>query len=109
PRDVQKKRPFADRLNFPANYPYGRSMTDSPSFRSAAMESEVPQDNYDLGNEWGPGGCDIRHRFVMSLIYQVPFSSSAAAGAGLLTRLGRWIGGGWQGGAVHPAHGGLSL
>ena len=104
---VQAKRRLANGVSFLANYTYGRSMTDSPSFRSAAMESEVPQDNYDLGNEWGPGGCDIRHRFVMSLIYQVPFSSSAAAGSGLLTRLGRWIGGDWQVAAIHQAQSGF--
>ena len=44
------------------------------------MEPEVPQDSYNLDAEWGPGGCDIRHRFVTSLIYQLPLSSSGASG-----------------------------
>ena len=104
---VQTKRRFTNGLSFLANYTYGRSMSDSPSFRSAAMESEVPQDNYDLANEWGPAGCDIRHRFVMSVIYQLPFSAKAEAGSSVLARLGRWIGGDWQVAAIHQAQSGF--
>ena len=33
---------------------------DAPTFRSPAGESEVPQNSFDPGADWGPSGCDIR-------------------------------------------------
>jgi hypothetical protein len=35
------------------------------------FESSVPQSNNDLDAEKGPG-CDIRNRFTLSLVYQIP-------------------------------------
>jgi len=104
---VQVKRRFADGLSFLANYTYAKSLSDSPSFRSAAMEPEVPQDNYNLDTEWGPGGCDIRHRFVTSLIYQLPITSSAPQRGGKIGRVGKWIVGDWQVAVIHQAQSGF--
>ena len=42
------------------------------------MEPEVPQDSFNPDKEWGPAGCDVRHRFVASLIYQIPLSASSS-------------------------------
>jgi len=90
------KRKLADGLSFLANYTYSRSMSDSPSFRSAAMESEVPQDSFNLAAEWGPAGCDIRHRYVSSLIYQLPLSAAPPAKGGAWLRAAKWVLGDWQ-------------
>ena len=98
---VQAKRRLANGLSFLANYTYAKSLSDSPSFRSPGMEPEVAQNQYDLSNEWGPASCDIRHRFVASLIYQLPLTSQAAPGANAMTRIGKWIVGDWQVAAIH--------
>jgi hypothetical protein len=104
---VQAKRRLADGLSFLTNYTYGRSMSDSPSFRSPAMEPEVPQDSYNLAPEWGPGGCDIRHRFVTSLIYQLPLTSQAPQRGGSLARAAKWLAGDWQVAVIHQMQSGF--
>ena len=104
---VQAKRRLSNGLTFLTNYTYARSMADSPSFRSAAMEPEVPQDNYNLDDEWGPGGCDIRHRFVTSLIYQIPVSSQAPTRGGRLGRAAKWLVGDWQVAVIHQVQSGF--
>jgi hypothetical protein len=71
------------------------------------MEPEVPQDSYNLDAEWGPGGCDIRHRFVASLIYQLPLTSRGASASGRWSRLGRWIAGDWQLAVIHQMQSGF--
>src|SRR6185295_9776909 len=71
------------------------SMSDAPSFRSPAMEPEVPQNSFDLDAEWGPAGCDIRHRFVASVLYQVPFAAHGDSSSPW-TKAARWVLGDWQ-------------
>ncbi|HSL24157.1 MAG TPA: carboxypeptidase regulatory-like domain-containing protein, partial [Vicinamibacterales bacterium] len=105
---VQATRRFGDGLQFLASYTYSKSMSDSPSFRSAAMEPEVPQDSYNLAAEWGPGGCDIRHRLVASLVYQIPFSSRAQTPATSgWRRLARALFGDWQVAVIHQTQSGF--
>ncbi len=83
-------------LSFLANYTYSHSDSDSPSFRSPAMEPEVPQDSFNLAAEWGPAGCDIRHRFVASLIYQLPYEAAVTRADSTWGRAARLLLGGWQ-------------
>ncbi len=103
---VQAKQRLAHGLSFMASYTYSKSMTDSPSFRSAGMEPEVPQDSFNLDAEWGPAGCDIRHRLVASLIYQVPFSADASAGS-TWARAARRVFGDWQLAVIHQMQSGF--
>ncbi len=103
---VQAKHRLARGLSFMASYTYSKSMTDSPSFRSAGMEPEVPQDSFNLDAEWGPAGCDIRHRLVASLIYQVPFSADASAGS-TWARAARRVFGDWQLAVIHQMQSGF--
>ncbi len=88
---IMAKRSFGGGLSFLASYTYAKSFSDGPDFRSPAMESEVPQNSFDLASEWGPAGCDIRHRFVSSVIYKVPYTSRGSGGASLARRvIGDW-------------------
>ena len=93
------KRAFSRGLSFLASYTYAHSMTDSPSFRSPANEAEVPQNSLDPRADWGPAGCDVRHRFVSSVIYQVPYSS--AGGSTARARIARAMLGGWQASLIY--------
>ena len=104
---VQAKQRLSRGLSFLASYTYSKSMSDSPSFRSAAMEPEVPQDSFNLDAEWGPAGCDIRHRFVASLIYQIPFSARPKTDESAWRRTARLILGDWQVAAIHQAQSGF--
>jgi hypothetical protein len=100
---ILAKRTLSNGLSFLANYTYARSYSDSPAFRSPAMESEVPQNSYDLAAEWGPDGCDIRHRFVTSLLYKIPFTSSGGSDRRFL----RHVFGDWELAMIYQAQSGF--
>lgn len=93
------KRAFSGGLSFLGSYTYANSMTDAPTFRSPANEAEVPQNSFDPAADWGPSGCDVRHRFVSSVIYRVPFTSSG--GRSTAGRIARAIFGGWQASLIY--------
>lgn len=93
---VVARQRLAKGLTFLANYTYSHSYSDSPSFRSPAMEPEVPQDSFNVAAEWGPAGCDIRHRFVASVIYQLPYQASATLASSSWKKTARVLFGGWQ-------------
>lgn len=103
---VQVKQRLNRGLSFLTSYTYSKNMADSPSFRSAAMESEVPQDSFNLDAEWGPAGCDIRHRLVASLIWQIPYSASPSAGSAW-RRAARRVLGDWQLAVIHQVQSGF--
>jgi hypothetical protein len=93
------KRTFSRGLSFLANYTYADSRTDAPTFRSPANEAEVPQNSFDPDADWGPSGCDIRHRLVSSVIYKVPVS--AVGGTSTAGKIARAIFGDWQASMIY--------
>ena len=57
-----------------ANYTCAKIPDDAPDFRSPMVEASIPQNNSDLAAEKGPA-CDVRHRFAVSAVYDVPSGS----------------------------------
>ena len=102
---VLAKRKFTRGLSLLASYTYADSWSNAPAFRSPSMESEVPQDSFHPELEWGPSGCDVRHRFVSSLIYQVPYKTKAGSSGG--ERWLRGILGDWQIAVIYQAQSGF--
>ena len=68
---INVRRRFTHGLTFLANYTYAKNLSNAPDFRSPMFESAIPQDNNNLNAEKGPG-CDLRHRFVLSGVFDVP-------------------------------------
>jgi len=68
---VNVRRRLAKGWSFLANYTYSKNLSDAPDFRSPMFESAAPQNNSDLRLEKGPA-CDIRHRFALSSVYEIP-------------------------------------
>jgi hypothetical protein len=68
---VNLRRRYSHGLSFLANYTLAKNLTNAPDFRSPMDESSIPQDNRNLNAEKGPG-CDVRHRFVLSSVYDIP-------------------------------------
>jgi hypothetical protein len=93
------KRSYSRGLSVLASYTFADSRTDAPTFRSPANEAEVPQNSFDAGADWGPSGCDIRHRFVSSVIYKVPLS--AQGGHSRTATIARAVFGGWQASLIY--------
>lgn len=94
------RRRFSRGWTFLANYTFAKSLTDAPDFRSPMFESAIPQNNLNLSSEKGPA-CDIRHRFSMSMVYDLP-GLRRNGFAGALTR-------GWQLATVFQAQTGFPL
>ncbi|MGC4049783.1 MAG: carboxypeptidase regulatory-like domain-containing protein [Paludibaculum sp.] len=67
---VNIRRRYSGGLSLLANYTYAKNLSDAPDFRSPMFEAAIPQNNQDLRSEKGPS-CDIRHRFVLSAVYDV--------------------------------------
>jgi len=74
---VNVRRRFAQGLSFLANYTLAKNLTNAPDFRSPMDEASIPQNNLDLNAEKGPG-CDVRHRFALSSVYDIPVYRRAA-------------------------------
>src|SRR5690349_7632778 len=68
---VNIRRRFARGWTFLANYTFSKNLSDAPDFRSPMFESAAPQDNSDLAAEKALA-CDVRHRFSMSTVYNLP-------------------------------------
>jgi hypothetical protein len=68
---VNVRRRFSRGWTFLANYTFAKNLSDAPDFRSPMFESAAPQNNADLSAEKGLA-CDIRHRFALSAVYDLP-------------------------------------
>ena len=68
---INVRRRYSHRLSLLANYTFSKNLTNAPDFRSPMDESAVPQNTADLAAEKGPG-CDVRHRFALSSVYDIP-------------------------------------
>ena len=76
---INLRRRFSKGLSLLVNYTYSKNLTNAPDFRSPMFESSIPQNNTDLNAEKGPG-CDIRNRFSLSAVYEIPgFNGSGLA------------------------------
>jgi hypothetical protein len=96
---INVRRRYSHGLSLLANYTYSKNLTNAPDFRSPMDESAIPQNNNDLPAEKGPG-CDVRHRFALSTIWEVPGATSASAWLRALTT-------NWQLAAVYQAQSGM--
>lgn len=74
---VNVRRRYAHGLSLLANYTFSKNLTNAPDFRSPMDESAIPQNDNNLALEKGPG-CDVRHRFALSSVYDIPSIRSMA-------------------------------
>jgi len=81
---VNLRRRFDRGLTLLANYTFAKSLSDAPDFRSPMFESTIPQNNNNLAAEKGPS-CDVRHRFSLSAVYDLPKAGDSGV-VGALTR-----------------------
>jgi hypothetical protein len=62
-------------LQLNGSYTYSKSLDDN-SRNNNITTSFIPQNSYDIRNEWGPSDYDARHRFSMNGIYDLPFKGN---------------------------------
>ncbi|HXG69681.1 MAG TPA: TonB-dependent receptor [Gemmatimonadaceae bacterium] len=100
--DFSFERRFARGYGFRTSYTLGESRDQAPEHLAAS--SGRPQNGRDLSSWEGPSDFDVRHRFVASLVAELPFGNgkpflSSGPGGALL--------GGWTVSGIFTARSGL--
>ena len=98
------------------SYTLGEALTDAPDHIStsgggAGVDTGTfrePQDAFNLGAERGPAEFDIRHRFVASYVWELPFGQGRRFGSQWNTATDFLLGG-WQLSGIHVLQSGLAL
>lgn len=73
---IGAERRFSDGLTFIAGYTYSKALDDTSTWMGlGGQESQFPQNPRDMSLEWGRSGSDLRHRFTLSTVYELPFRS----------------------------------
>jgi hypothetical protein len=96
--EARLEKRFASAFSFLASYTLSKSQDDS-SGSGGFADSGVPQNSRNLAAEWGPSVFDVRHRFVFSSLYELPFGPGRrflGGATGLVEKLVA----GWQANAI---------
>jgi len=79
--NITLRKRFSGGLQFNANYTFAKSLDElSDAFRAKGASGAT--DPMNLRNDYGPSDFDVRHRFVFSPTYDLPFMKG-----------NRWLGG----------------
>jgi hypothetical protein len=76
------KKRFTHGLQFNANYTYSKTLDEISDTFTPRSQGLNPTDSLDIALDYGPADFDVRHRFVTSYSYDLPFFKT-----------NRWIGG----------------
>ena len=107
---MRLEKRFTKGLSAMVSYTLGEAITDAPDHIStsgggAGIDTGVfrePQDGNNLRAERGPAEFDVRHRFVASYIWELPFGHGRRFGEGW-NRAMDFAFGGWQLTGIHVA------
>ena len=80
-------------LSVLAGYTLSKSTDNGSGIRTLDGDTLFPQNSFCLDCEWGLSVFDVRHRFVSSVLYELPFGEGKPF---LQTGPGATIFGGWQ-------------
>ncbi|MEO7144598.1 MAG: TonB-dependent receptor, partial [Bryobacteraceae bacterium] len=100
------ERRFRKGLSVIANYTWSHSL-DNVLNHEDNVGGSFPQNPNDAAAEKADSGYDIRHRFVTSVIYELPVGRAGGFLGG--SRAMRWIAGGWQTGSIVVAQAGYPI
>jgi hypothetical protein len=106
-------------VEFLASYTLGKVTTNNRGFYgvfggtgpqgvASATEGAYWQNTYDPEAEWGPAFHDVRHNFVFSATYELPFGSGKTFGSDWSGPMDAILGG-WRIGGIFQARTGLPV
>ncbi|MGB6974339.1 MAG: TonB-dependent receptor [Terracidiphilus sp.] len=78
---VKVTRQASRDLSFLASYTYSHSLDNGPAPFNLGSNNDSPQNPYDLRSEWASSDSDLRHNFVLSGSYNLPFGKGQAIGS----------------------------
>jgi hypothetical protein len=110
---------LSDGIEFLASYTLGKTRTNNRGFYgvfggsglqgvTGATEGAYWQNTYDPEAEWGPAFHDVRHNFVFSSTYELPFGRGRTFGSDW-SPLVNHILGGWRLAGIFQARTGLPI
>lgn len=71
---VRAEKRFAQGLNFLTSYTYAKFLTNTDDGAGGRLgDGDFYSDAYNTRNDYGPSANDIRHRFTVSSVYELPF------------------------------------
>jgi len=81
---LRLEKRFSNGLSLLTSYTYSKAISNAPQYRNAGgvtgSENSPPQDSYNLRAERSLASFDLRHRFVNTVVYRLPFGHN-----------GRWL------------------
>lgn len=92
---VSWQKHFTHGLQFQVSYTYAHALDDASSANLGSLNNGDFRDQTQPYLEYGNSDFDVRHRFVMSYIYQLPFGYGKAFGGSASGALNQIIGN-WQ-------------
>jgi Carboxypeptidase regulatory-like domain/TonB dependent receptor len=98
-------------LQYTANYTFSRAMTNSTGFYgvpSVTVASAYAENVYNLHNEYGPTGQDVRHGLNWNMVYALPLGRGRMFGGAMPLFLDEIVGG-WQVGMTGVAYSGFPV
>ena len=106
-------------VEFLASYTLGKTRTNNRGFYgvfggtglqgvTSATEGAYWQNTYDPEAEWGPAFHDVRHNFIFSSTYELPFGRGHDIGGGWPTAMNAFLGG-WRVAGILQARSGLPI
>jgi Carboxypeptidase regulatory-like domain/TonB-dependent Receptor Plug Domain len=90
---VKVTRRLHQGLSVLGGYTLSKSTDNGSGIRVLNGDTLFPQNSFCLDCEWGPSVFDVRHRFVSSVLYELPFGNGKPF---MQTGVGGAILGGWQ-------------
>jgi hypothetical protein len=90
---VKLTRRLHQGLSVLGGYTLSKSTDNGSGIRTLGGDTLFPQDSFCLACEWGLSVFDVRHRFVSSILYELPFGDGKPF---LNSGIGAAILGGWQ-------------
>lgn len=105
---VRWQKNFSHGLQFEAAYTYGHALDDASSAALGSLNNGDFRNQTDPALEYGNSDFDVRHRFVISYIYQLPFGNGQRFGKGAKGALNQLIGN-WQVAGITSASTGNSF
>ena len=90
---VKLTRRLHQGLSVLAGYTFSKSEDNGSGIRTLDGDTLFPQNSFCIDCEWGLSVFDVRHRFVASILYELPFGDGKPF---MQTGVGGAILGGWQ-------------
>jgi hypothetical protein len=102
---IKLTRRFNAGFSLLTSYTYGRSVDDSSGIRVQGQDTLFPQNSYCRRCEWALSAFDSRHRFVTSVLWDLPVGRGRQLD--IQNRFVNGVIGGWQAGAIWTVQSGF--